>query len=120
MIKSRLALDADIPTVHKLLGPGIFVPPRDMCAVSTLEGSITGVVLARPVMLCHGFTIEAGPTARTQAGQLLHYGMGVLKGMGHREMVLIVDPGNTRMEAYAEDFGATRDRPGLIYFKEIC
>ena len=119
MIRSRQALPADFKDIQRLLGPDMFVPERDFAAISTLEGHVSGVILARPVVLVHGLGIEPGPTARHQASQLTHYAWGFLKAMGHKEAIFICDPPNARIQSYVEDVGAVKDRPGVIYFREV-
>lgn len=91
---------------------------KDMVAI--LEGrcaTIHGVIVGRPAVFVHEFTLT--DPNRMLAEMLFSYATGVLRGMGKREIVFLVDKTNEQMQKFVESKGAWQEREGLIYRMEI-
>ena len=113
-----------VPALHQLLkgDQGADVKAdRDAILLALRDDRLEGALVGHPVVMVH--ELEVDPSLKTMsrkvAESLIHYGMGLLHGAGHREAVFLIDAENTAMQRIVEERGAVRQPDSVVYCLKV-
>jgi hypothetical protein len=123
LMRARLYKPADAPFIDKLMEPGKphdIRLDRDIIAVSEGFGRITGVIVARPVLLVHEYQFDADPVEKIgSAFALAIAAMREGRKRGYQEAIFVVSRDNHPMLRIYDVLGTRLEQDGLIHKLEL-